>query len=140
MSRVILDASIWVKILTEEPGTDSAQELVVRLLREKKEIVAPAIMKLEVGSVLRKKWRRKLLDFETLQELWNKFNLLPITYVDLAMLNDSAWKIADQNGLVHLYDAIYLALCDGIEFWTADERLVNSVKESGLYIRLLGEK
>ncbi|XID90742.1 PIN domain-containing protein [Paenibacillaceae bacterium WGS1546] len=65
MNKVCLDANIWIKILTEEPGTKAAQELVIRLLREKKEFVASAIMKLEVGSVLRKKWGRKLLDFET---------------------------------------------------------------------------
>jgi len=138
VNRVCVDASIWVKILTEEPGTDRAQALILRLLQEKKEIVAPAMMKLEVGSVLRKKWSRKLLDAETLQEMWNKFTLLPITYVDHTLLDESAWEVATRNGLVNLYDAIYIALSDGIEFWTADERLVNAVKVSGAQIRLLG--
>lgn len=138
MNRVCLDASVWVKLLTEEPGTDAAQDLVLRLLREQKEIIAPPIMKVEVGSVLRKKWNRKLLDSETLQELWRKFTELPIKYVNDNRMDELAWEIADANRLVHLYDAVYLAISDGIDFWTADERLMNAVKQTGARIRLLG--
>ena len=138
MNRVCLDASVWVKVLTEEPGTDAAQDLVLRLLREQKEIIAPPIMKVEVGSVLRKKWSRKMLDAETLQELWRKFAALPIKYVSDRRMDELAWEIADANRLIHLYDAVYLAICDGIEYWTADERLANAVKQSGARIRLLG--
>ncbi len=138
MNRVCLDASVWVKLLTEEPGTDAAQELVLRLLREQKEIIAPPIMKVEVGSVLRKKWSRKMLDSETLQELWRKFAALPIKYVNDKRMDELAWEIADANRLVHLYDAVYLAISDGLDFWTADERLVNAAKQSGARIRLIG--
>jgi len=138
MNRVCLDASVWVKLLTEEPGTDAAQDLVLRLLREQKEIIAPPIMKVEVGSVLRKKRSRKMLDSETLQELWRKFTALPIKYVDDKRMDELAWEIADANRLVHLYDAVYLAISDGLDFWTADERLANAVQQSGARIRLLG--
>ncbi|WP_199618949.1 type II toxin-antitoxin system VapC family toxin [Paenibacillus alkalitolerans] len=137
MSRVCLDASIWIKILTQEPGTALAENLVIRLLREKVEIIAPTIMKIEVGSVLRKKWRRKLLDTETLHELWGKFVSLPIVYVDNGHLYDQAWEIAEANGLTQLYDAMYLAVSEGVEYWTADERLVNSIKTTRVKVKLL---
>ena len=137
MSRVCLDASVWVKVLTEEPGTYAAQELVLRLLREQKEIIAPPIMKIEVGSVLRKKWSRRMLDSEMLQELWRKFASLPIKYVVDRRQDELAWEIADANRLIHLYDAVYLAVSDGIDYWTADARLVHSVRQSRARIRLL---
>ncbi|WP_248927307.1 type II toxin-antitoxin system VapC family toxin [Paenibacillus hamazuiensis] len=55
MSRVCLDANIWIKVLTEEPDTQLAQKLIVQQIRQRTEIIAPSLMKLEVGSILRKK-------------------------------------------------------------------------------------
>jgi predicted nucleic acid-binding protein len=139
MKQVCLDANIWIKILTVEPDTGQAQDLVVQLFKERTQIIAPSIMKMEVGSILRKKWARNLLTHESLNELWNKFLALPIVYVEPRQTFDIAWSIAEANGMVHLYDAIYLAISEGITFWTADERLVNSVKQTNVTIRLLGK-
>ena len=139
MKQVCLDANIWIKVLTEEPDSQFATELVLRLFRERTEIIAPAIMKMEVGSILRKKWSRKLLSQHNLNELWYKFLTLPIVYVEHRHLYDHAWSIAENNRLVHLYDTVYLAISDGIEFWTADERLVNSVTQTNTIIKLLGK-
>ncbi len=137
MKRVCLDASIWIKVLTNEPGTLQAQDLVLRFIKERTEIIAPSIMKMEVGSILRKKWSRKLFGQADLNELWQKFSAMPITYTEYPQSYDYAWKIAEMNGLIHLYDAVYLAISEGIEFWTADERLVNSLKYTNSTIKLL---
>jgi predicted nucleic acid-binding protein len=74
---------------------------------------------------------------EALEELWGAFLDLPIRYVDTPELARKAWHIAKQNGLAHLYDCAYLSLSDGIEFWTADQRLANSIKDTDAMIRLL---
>jgi predicted nucleic acid-binding protein len=139
MKQVCLDANIWIKVLTEEPDSTLATELVVRLFKERTEIIAPAIMKMEVGSILRKKWSRQLLSQHDLNELWHQFLTLPIVYIEHRQMYDLAWSIADTNRLVHLYDAVYIAISDGIEFWTADERLVNSVKQTNAIIKFLRE-
>jgi predicted nucleic acid-binding protein len=139
MKQVCLDANIWIKILTEEPDTGQAQDLVVQLFKERTQIIAPSIMKMEVGSILRKKWSRNLLTQENLNELWGKFLSLPIVYIEQKQTFEMAWSIAEKNRMVHLYDAVYLAISEGITFWTADERLVNSVKHSNVNIRLLGK-
>jgi predicted nucleic acid-binding protein len=139
MKRVCLDANIWIKILTEEPDTGQAQDLVVQLFKERSQIIAPSIMKMEVGSILRKKWSRNLLTQENLNELWGKFLTLPIVYIESKHTFEIAWNIAETNRMVHLYDAIYLAISEGITFWTADERLVNSIKQTNVNIRLLGK-
>lgn len=139
MNRVCIDASVWIKVLTEEPDTDLAHDLIVRLLRQRIDIIAPSIMKMEVGSILRKKWSRKLLEQETMEELWHKFLSLPIRYIHHDEVENRAWEIANANQLIHLYDAVYLSLCDGIEFWTADARLVHSVHNSNAQIKLLGQ-
>lgn len=138
MKRVCLDANIWIKILTEEPDTQQAQDLVVQLFKERIQIIAPTIMKMEVGSILRKKWSRNLLTQESLNELWGKFLSLPIHYIEAEQSYDITWSIAESNRMVHLYDAVYLAISEGITFWTADEWLVNSVHLTNVNIRLLG--
>jgi predicted nucleic acid-binding protein len=137
MNRVCLDANIWIKVLTEEPDTLRAQKLVLRLFRERTEIIAPTMMKMEIGSILRKKWSRKLIGHEELNELWSKFLTLPIIYIQESHIYELAWEVADANKLVHLYDAIYIAISDGIPFWTADERLVNAVSKSNAILKLL---
>ncbi len=137
MKRVCLDANVWIKVLTEEPDSPQAQDLVIRLFRERAEVVAPAIMKVEVGSILRKKWSRRLFSQEHLVELWRKFLVLPITYHDHMGMYDAAWSIAEANRLIHLYDAVYLALGEDIEFWTADVRLAHSVTQTNVKFRLL---
>lgn len=137
MKQVCLDANIWIKVLTEEPGSPRAQDLVMQLFRERTEIIAPALMRMEVGSILRKKWIKKLLSNDHMHELWHKFNTLPIHYHDHPQMYKTAWEIAEANNLIHLYDAVYLALSDHIEFWTADARLVHSVTKTTAEIRLL---
>ena len=67
-----------------------------------------------------------------------KFLSLPIVYMEPKETFELAWNIAETNRLVHLYDAIYLAISDGIPFWTADERLVNAVTQTKAIIKLLG--
>lgn len=139
MRQVCLDANIWIKVLTEEPDSLRAHRLVQQLFKERYEIIAPSIMKMEVGSILRKKWSRKLLSTHHLHELWRKFGSLPIHFYDRPKMYERAWEIAEQNQLVYLYDAVYLALCDDIVFWTADERLVRSVTESSAQLMLLSQ-
>jgi predicted nucleic acid-binding protein len=51
-----------------------------------------------------------------------------------------ALRLARRLGLRSTYDAHYLALADDLdcEFWTADERLYNAVRERFPLIRWLG--
>lgn len=139
MKAVCLDASVWIKILTPEPDSDWADRLITRLLREGTKIVAPELMKAEVGSVLRKKHFRKQLGRDEMIALWTKFQAMPIDYTEDSELIGKAWEIAETNGLVHLYDAMYLAISEGIEYWTADERLRNAAKHAQAAVRLLDE-
>ena len=48
-----------------------------------------------------------------------------------------AWEIATDFGFATVYDATYLALAElrGCEFWTADERLVNQVKDTLSFVK-----
>lgn len=79
-------------------------------------------------------------------DLWFEFRLFPgIEYLSDDELMDRAWKISRYFDLPTLYDAAYLAVAEVIEertgeaceFWTADERLINSLGGKRKYVMLL---
>lgn len=134
---VCLDTGIWIKFLLEEEPPElgeAAVELVRRTLTGDR-LVAPAFAWAEVGSVLRKKVRRGLLDTERAEELWNEFGQMPIAYIDTPALRQLAWQIAGRFGLPTLYDASFLACTElamapegtDREFWTADQQLLRAL-------------
>lgn len=136
-TTLCIDANIWIKLLTEEPDTPLAEQFLTACFKQRRTIVAPSIMKLEVGSIFRKKLSRKLLNADAADELWHRFLALPVHYIDTEALLEDAWRIAKANRLTNLYDAVYISAAQEGELWTADERLVNSASETRASIRLL---
>jgi predicted nucleic acid-binding protein len=129
-----IDTSVWVSYLTVEESvamTDAAKRLVTRAVRDGR-LVAPSWAWAEVGSVLRKKVRQGFLLQQEAEALWEEFSRLPIEYLDDRILRARTWELAEQYGLLTLYDAAFLAcaeLCPADEpavreFWTADQKLL----------------
>jgi len=145
-----LDAGVLVKYLVEEdpPEDTAAAGRLMRRTVATGQLVAPAFAWAEVGSVLRKKVRQGSLRQVRSEELWAEFHQLPIEFVELAVIRDRAWEIANQPALPTLYDAAYLA-CTELspaeepatrEFWTADEFLIRQLGVNcPSYIRRLSE-
>jgi predicted nucleic acid-binding protein len=137
---VCIDTCVWVKFIT---GEDPA-EILDRLSRSvmtalgSREIIGPAFLWAEVGSVLRKKVRLTQMTADAAQESWDSFAALPIRYLDGPEIRTHAWVIAERFGLATLYDAAFLAcseVADGsvdepIEFWTVDSQLLRSLGAS----------
>lgn len=139
MNKICLDASVWIKVLTEEPDSHVAHQLVSECIEKRSQIIAPELMMMEVGSILRKKFFKKLMKQDVLRECWTLFMEMPIDYIQDKSLFIKAWEIAEQHNLSHLYDAVYLAVSEDIPFWTADKRLVNNLRGNTKDIYLLGE-
>ncbi|OAT83681.1 type II toxin-antitoxin system VapC family toxin [Desulfotomaculum copahuensis] len=145
MSFVCLDISILVKLLTWEDGSEAAADLMERIVESGQNVVLPAFAWAEVGSVLRKKTRKKEITPEEAGEAWRMFRRLRIiSYLDNEKVSGTAWEIAATENLPTLYDAAYLAVAEVVakdsgacDFWTADERLVNSLGDRKKYVRLL---
>ena len=145
---VCLDAGVWIKFLVaEEPAelSEAATRLVRRTLTAD-HLVAPAFAWAEVGSVLRKKTRQRLLEPEEADLLWARFSVLPVQYANPPSLHNRAWEIAVHFDLPTLYDAAYLACTESAlapagaarEFWTLDEGLLRSLgAERPSYVRQL---
>jgi predicted nucleic acid-binding protein len=142
ISSVCVDAGVFVKVLVQENLSDVARRQWERwTLVEKRKLIAPVLFLFEVVAVLRKQVYQGRL---TLKEGSVALDVLldaNVEVVTSTALYRRAWKLADHFNRPTAYDAHYLALAEveGCEFWTADERLYNSVKDDFPLIRWLGE-
>ncbi len=137
MSAWIVDASVAVKWVVEERGSEAAAAL------RGEELHAPDWILVECANVLWAKARRRELTWE---EAYRGLALLleaPLTLAPASELVEKALTLAHE--LAHpVYDCLYLALAFDWDapLVTADARFVTAVRGSGLYgapIRALGE-
>lgn len=130
---LIVDASIAVKWVVEEPASDRARALYLS-----DECWAPSLIMAEVGNALWKKQRMKIVSAE---QATAALRALPdrIRLFDVATLAPRALSLA--VNLDHaIYDCCYLALAERerVPLVSADERLLRKIKElSGIEARPL---
>lgn len=78
-------------------------------------------------------------DLEQAEAAFAKLQTLPIQQIAVLEQRQRAWEMAADYGFATVYDATYLALAElrGCEFWTADERLFNRVKDTLTFVKWL---
>jgi predicted nucleic acid-binding protein len=139
--EICVDASLAVKVVVTEWDSDKADALFDQWANEGKQLIAPVFFEVETDSILRQKAAvRKELTPEQAGAAFGKLRALPIQQVSEPAQRKRAWEIATDFGLTTVYDATYLALAElrGCEFWTADERLFNAVKDKFSFVKWLG--
>jgi predicted nucleic acid-binding protein len=136
---ICLDSSVIIKVLTWEEKSEEAAEIFNKIINKKQIILLPEFAWAEIGSVLRKKIRMKLLDKKDADILWDSFiNLGNIEFIHFSEISTLAWEISKEENLPTLYDAAFLAVCEKYEieeFWTDDKKLINSIKSNKSYIK-----
>lgn len=137
---ICLDASVVVKLLAWEPGSELASALVVHGLQRGLRLVAPDLLRYEVASALWQKVRRGSLDRAGGQKALRELRIHAVHYFSSDTLLEEAWAIAERLALPSTYDAQYLAVADnqGCPLWTADRRLAEAAAAWSGQIRLLG--
>jgi len=147
MSKYIcLDTSVLIKLFFEEEDSFRAKVLMHKIIEDNQIIVLPTFAWTEIGSIFRKKIRNKQINIQDAEEMWASFRNFPgIEYIEEDSIMDLAWKISCYFDLPTLYDTAFLAVTEVIiektmencEFWTADERLVNSLRGKKDYVNFL---
>jgi predicted nucleic acid-binding protein len=140
-TEVCVDASLAVKVVVPESDSDKADALFDEWAKEGKQLIAPAFFEVETDSILRQKVAlRKELTLEQAGAAFAKLQALPIQQIRMQGQRQRAWEIATEFAFATVYDATYLALAElrGCEFWTADERLFNQVKNKLFLVKWLG--
>lgn len=140
-SPVCVDASIVVALVTPESQSEQALALWAVWMSRDVEVIAPHLLRYEVASALWRKAARGLMQIEDARQALSVALSLDITFLDPPELPLRAFDLADRLNRPTTYDMCYLALTEivGGEFWTADERLFNAVRETFPAIRWLGE-
>lgn len=136
MKEICVDANLVVKWYVFEELRDEAVALLDECDRHDIRLIAPDCVITKAASAIRRKVYRKLI---TPEEGLVAVSLLIQTRIDCVSVLElvpDAWYVAEKYDLASLYDAYYLALAEGrgCDFWTADERFINSI--SGVpYVR-----
>ncbi len=126
MSALCVDASIAIKWVIEEAGTQEALEL-----RKGAKLIAPDLLISECASILWKKVQRKELRKDEALLAARLLQGAEIELVPTRSLLEATAQLAIE--LAHpAYDCVYLAVAmeRGCRFITADDRLLRKIAES----------
>ena len=140
-TEVCVDASLAIKVVVPEAGSDRADALFNQWADEETQLIVPMFFEVETDSILRQKASlRRELTADQAQRAFASLRALPIKTRHSAEQRDRAWEIASEFQFPTVYDATYLALAElsQCEFWTADEKLFKQVGDKLTYVRWLG--
>ncbi len=139
---VCVDASIVVAVVTTEVFSQPALVRWNEWVRGEQQPVAPRLLAYEISSALRRKVLRGVLSPEDARRALVLALGLNIHFPEPAYLPLDAFDLVSRLGCPTVYDACYVALAAQLEceFWTADERLYNIVREKLSFVRWLGNQ
>ncbi len=134
---ICLDASIIVKFLVYESGSDNALEWLNS--HDGEEFVAPAFFPAEVASVLQRRVRKGEVTFEERDDAFDILESMQIRSVWDFDLIRRAIELADRISQPTIYDTVYLAVAEREQcsLMTADERFVAAASSEYPLMRLL---
>ena len=140
-NSVCVDASVAVAWLSYEQHTASANALRREWRDKGVQMVGPPLFHAEVISTLRQHVYFKRILPEEGEEAFSIYLDIPIRIIDKQEVYRKAWELAKEFDLPRTYDMQYLAVAEleDCEFWTSDERLVNSLQSKVKRIRWVGE-
>jgi predicted nucleic acid-binding protein len=124
----VVDASVGIKLVVPEAGSEHAERLFARLLDTQPiTLLVPDLFYIECANVLCKKVRRQEVSAEKALQALATLDALALPTTAGAQLLMDAYQIATRLG-IWAYDACYLALSQqaGVPLITADERLVRA--------------
>ena len=137
---IVVDASLAIKWVLPEQGTEDALLLRSQWRDALEAVVAPPIFRPEITNALHQNVRRGRLGRSAAAEILDI--LIPLVEIAEPFgLYDRALELAAYLALGSIYDALYLALAEaeGCAMWTADLRLVRAVQPRFPQIHSLAE-
>ena len=140
---VVVDASLALKWVLSEVDSNTAITLLQSWNTDNIEIIAPALFTYEATNILYRQVVTNKLSYEEVSKLLTRLLSIGIllNFVQHREISIRAMELAHRFGLHAAYDAHYLALAEHekCEYWTADSRLCNAVKDKLPWVHELNE-
>ena len=140
---IVVDTSIVLKWVLDEPDSATALALLTGWINEEIVIQAPALLTYEVANALFQRVRKGEMTAEKARQALEDVLLpeLVLNFLEYTELSKRAITLAQQYNLPATYDAHYLALAEHekCEYWTADSRLCNAVRDKLPWVHQLNE-
>ena len=136
-STICCDANLIIDWAIEDGNVNASAALVERWLSSGVELIAPSLIHFEITNVLFRHVRTGRMPHDRIRFGLDSALALPIAVVDDDDLHLQAFDIGRRFNLSAAYDAHYLALAEreGVEFWTTDRRLYNTVRHRLSWVR-----
>jgi predicted nucleic acid-binding protein len=143
-NEVILDANDLVRMVAPGDYEAQAETLWRRMMLGHEACLVPAFCPAEVIASLRQMGRGGLLSSQREEVAVDDFlgRIRPVLIaLDSPALTRVAWEIARDLDERHTYDSVYLAVARafGMEFWTADQKLLRRLDGRFPEARFLGD-
>jgi predicted nucleic acid-binding protein len=139
---ICVDASLALMWMLRDRWENEARALAVQWANDRAHLVAPAIFRAEVTSLLREwVYRSDISTSDGRTLLKESFRWSVTVFPDNKELQLEAMSIAARFNHPKAYDSQYLALAQvfGCELWTGDRRLVNSLGGVLPWVHFVGE-
>jgi predicted nucleic acid-binding protein len=140
LASVVVDSGILIASVLKERFFQKADALLEYWRQNNLQLAAPVLFQYEVVAVARKVVFQKRATLEEAIEARDFMLSYEVeTYLDEALLK-RAYELATQFDRPTAYDAQYLAIAERLncEFWTADEKLFNSVHDKLDWVKWVG--
>jgi len=129
-ARYVIDASVGVKLVLDEPGSDDAHALLARVADDPRgRIYVPDLFWAECANVLWKHVKRLQLAKERAAENLSRLLALPVTELRTRELASTALRLAIEHD-ISAYDATYVAAAEHADapLVTADGPLLDAFR------------
>jgi predicted nucleic acid-binding protein len=136
---ICVDANLLVRLVSSPISETVYLDLWEQWKKQNYQVFAPSLCYYEVANALHRMYKANLLTLEETNIALEDALNLDITLYSNINLHRQALKLARQIGFPAAYDAHYLALAQLLEsdFYTADKKLFNSVKDLFDWIHLV---
>jgi len=140
---MIVDSGIFLASVQKERFGKEVDRLLASLREANFQLAAPTLLRYELIAVVRKNVYRKSIapsDARVIQEAINELTDEITFFIDDDLLK-RGYAIAEQLSLATAYDSQYLSVAERLhcDFWTADERLFNAVKQNLNWVHWIGQ-
>jgi len=141
--RIVLDANLVVALFLPLPYSSQLEAHLAAWRRDQAELLAPTLLQYEDKAALYRSWTAGLAHEHEARTALEEMQTLSILYLSPnSELHDRAWYWSERLHVSKTYDAQYIALAEleRADFWTADRRLANGARQTGIeWVHWIGE-